>query len=97
MPDKTFRFEHEDDILEITIHEDGDTGVMTNFPQSEDDFDEEAPEEDMAYTIGYLRGVQNILTALAEQGVDLSGGPFQEAFAIAVDNLVEDEEEEEEE
>jgi len=97
MADKIFRFEHDDDVLEITIHDDGDTGVLTNFPQSEEDFDDDAPEEDMAYTIGYLRGVQNMLIALAEQGVDLSGENAQEAFAVAVDNLVEEDEEEEEE
>lgn len=93
MADTTFHFEHEDDMLEITLLEDGTTAVRTTFPQSEEDFEEGAPEQDVAYSIGYLRGVQTTLTALAEQGVDLSDEPFQEAFAIAVENLVDDEEE----
>lgn len=92
MAETIFSLEHDEDMLEITLHDDGTTGVRTTFPQSAEDFEEGAPEQDVAYSIGYLRGVQNTLTALAEQGVDLSDEPFHEAFTIAVDNLIEDDE-----
>jgi hypothetical protein len=94
MTARRYRFEHDDDVLEITVHENGETDLLTNFPESVEDFDEDAPEEDVAYTIGYLRGVQNVFVALAEAGVDLTGDAFSDAFAVAVDNLVDDDEDE---
>ena len=83
-----YHFEHEDLEVHITVLDDGTVSVLTNLPQSSEDFeDPDANAEDVAFTIGYYRAIGYLLQNLAACGVDLSGEGVQSAFALTIDQI----------